>query len=154
MVKGLSLYGEQHRFIPALAHAAGYKVDEIKVRHHARKFGHTKFGARRFVEGIFDLITVLFITRYIRKPLHFFGVAGVALLLMGGGILAYLIAGWFMGRWIGDRPLFILAVLMTILGIQFISTGLLGEMLTSLSHRREGGRSFIKKGLTRDGGRG
>ncbi|MGA2191995.1 MAG: glycosyltransferase family 2 protein [Nitrospirota bacterium] len=137
VVKGLSLYGEQHRFIPALAHAAGYKVDEVKVRHHPRRFGHTKFGAKRFVEGIFDLITVLFITRYIRKPLHFFGIAGIFLLLVGGGTMAYLVVGWFMGRWIGDRPLFILSVLLIILGIQFISTGLLGEMLTSLAHKRE-----------------
>lgn len=137
VVEGLSLYGEQHRFIPALAHAAGFKVDEVKVRHHQRKFGHTKFGPRRFIEGIFDLITVLFITRYIRKPLHFFGIAGLVLLLVGGCSMAYLVVGWFMGRWIGERPLFILSVLLMIIGIQFISTGLLGEMLTSLTHRRE-----------------
>ncbi len=142
VVKGLSLYGEQHRFIPALVHANGFRVSEIKVHHHPRKFGHTKFGARRFVEGIFDLITVLFITRYIRKPLHFFGVAGLLLLLLGGGALTYLVAGWFMGHWIGDRPLFILSVLMMIIGIQFISTGLLGEMLASLTHRR--GESPVK----------
>ena len=146
VVKGLSLYGEQHRFIPALVHANGFRVSEVKVQHHPRKFGHTKFGARRFVEGIFDLITVLFITRYIRKPLHFFGVAGLVLLLMGGGALTYLVAGWFMGHWIGDRPLFILSVLMMIIGIQFISTGLLGEMLASLTHRR--GESPVKFRLT------
>ena len=140
VVKGLSLYGEQHRFIPALAHANGFKVGEVQVRHHPRKFGHTKFGGKRFIEGIFDLITVLFITRYIRKPLHFFGIAGLALLLAGGCTLTYLVIGWFMGRWIGDRPLFLLSVLLIILGIQFISTGLLGEMLTSLSYeKREGG---------------
>ena len=140
VVKGLSLYGEQHRFIPALAHADGFKVGEAQVRHHPRKFGHTKFGGKRFIEGIFDLITVLFITRYIRKPLHFFGIAGLVLLAAGGCMLSYLVVGWFMGRWIGDRPLFILSVLLIILGIQFISTGLLGEMLTSLSYeKREGG---------------
>ena len=142
VVKGLSLYGEQHRFIPALVHAGGFKVGEVKVHHHPRKFGHTKFGAKRFVEGIFDLITVLFITRYIRKPLHFFGIAGLVLLAAGGGTLLYLIAGWFMGRWIGGRPLFTLAVLLVILGIQFISTGLLGEMLTSLSYGKRESGSF------------
>ncbi len=147
VVKGISLYGEQHRFIPALAHANGYRVDEIKVKHHPRKFGHTKFGGKRFVEGIFDLLTVLFLTRYIRKPLHFFGIAGLALLLAGGGALAYLVAGWFMGRWIGDRPLFILSVLLLIIGIQFISTGLLGEMLTSLTHTRKSGN--LRRALTR-----
>ena len=140
VVKGLTLYGEQHRFIPALAHAKGFRVAELKVTHHPRKFGSTKFGARRFVEGIFDLITVLFLTRYIRKPLHFFGVAGLLLLLLGGGTMAYLVIGWFMGRWIGDRPLFILSVLLMIIGIQFISTGLLGEMLTSLTYGREQAR--------------
>jgi glycosyltransferase involved in cell wall biosynthesis len=145
VVKGISLYGEQHRFIPALAHANGYRVDEIKVRHHPRKFGHTKFGGKRFVEGIFDLLTVLFITRYIRKPLHFFGIAGLALLLAGGGALSYLVIGWFMGRWIGDRPLFMLSVLLMIIGIQFISTGLLGEMLTSLTHRRDG--ALVRRSL-------
>lgn len=150
VVKGISLYGEQHRFIPALAHANGYRVDEIKVKHHPRKFGHTKFGGKRFVEGIFDLLTVLFITRYIRKPLHFFGIAGLALLLAGGGALSYLVVGWFMGRWIGDRPLFMLSVLLMIIGIQFISTGLLGEMLTSLTHTRKEGnlrRSLKRRGL-------
>ncbi|HLB24771.1 MAG TPA: glycosyltransferase family 2 protein [Nitrospirota bacterium] len=152
VVKGLALYGEQHRFIPALAHAKGFKVDEVKVLHHPRKFGRTKFGAKRFVEGIFDLITVLFITRYIRKPLHFFGVAGLFLLTLGGCAMAYLAAGWFMGRWIGDRPLFILSVLMMIIGIQFISTGLLGEMLTSLTHRSSG--VTIRKTLKAGGGAG
>ncbi len=136
VVKGLSLYGEQHRFIPALVHASGFKVGEVKVHHHPRKFGHTKFGAKRFMEGIFDLLTVLFITRYIKKPLHFFGIPGLVLLLAGGCTLAYLAIGWLMGRWIGGRPLFTLAVLLVILGIQFISTGLLGEMLTSLSYTK------------------
>lgn len=140
VVKDLSIYGEQHRFIPALVHANGFRVGEVKVHHHPRKFGHTKFGAKRFMEGIFDLLTVLFITRYIKKPLHFFGIPGLVLLLAGGCTLVYLAAGWLMGRWIGGRPLFTLAVLLVILGIQFISTGLLGEMLTSLSHKkREGG---------------
>ncbi|MHB8172915.1 MAG: glycosyltransferase family 2 protein [Nitrospirota bacterium] len=140
VIKGLALYGEQHRFIPALVHADGFRVGEVKVQHHPRKFGHTKFGGKRFIEGIFDLITVLFITRYIRKPLHFFGIAGLVLLVAGGCTLGYLIVGWFLGRWIGGRPLFTLSILLIILGIQFISTGLLGEMLTSLSYnKREGG---------------
>lgn len=152
VIKGLQLYGEQHRFIPALAHAGGFRVGEIKVHHHPRKYGHTKFGAKRFVEGLFDLLTVLFITRYIRKPLHFFGIAGLALLLIGGGAMAYLVAGWFMGHWIGDRPLFILSILLIIIGIQFISIGLLGEMLTSLSHRREGAHANVRSVLdARDG---
>ncbi|HEY3346799.1 MAG TPA: glycosyltransferase family 2 protein [Nitrospirota bacterium] len=137
VVKGLPLYGEQHRFIPALVHADGFKVGEIKVQHHARKFGHTKFGTKRFIEGIFDLTTVLFLTRYIRKPLHFFGVAGLFLLAAGAGILCYLSVGWLMGRWIGDRPLFILSVLLTVIGIQFVSTGLLGELMTSVTHKRD-----------------
>ncbi|MBI5191213.1 MAG: glycosyltransferase family 2 protein [Nitrospirae bacterium] len=152
VVKDLKLYGEQHRFIPALAQAGGFRVDELKVLHHPRKFGHTKFGGKRFIEGVFDLITVLFLTRYIRKPLHFFGVAGLGLLTLGAGAMAYLVVGWFMGRWIGDRPLFMLSVLLMILGVQFISTGLLGEMLTSLTHRREG--APVRRSLVRDGGDG
>jgi len=148
VVGELGLYGEMHRFIPALVHAMGFRVGEKKVNHHPRKFGSTKFGARRFVEGIFDLTTVLFLTRYIRKPLHFFGVAGLLLLLAGGGAMAYLVVGWFMGRWIGDRPLFILSVLLMIIGIQFISTGLLGEMLTSLTHQRKGGQ--VRRSITPD----
>jgi len=152
VVADLPLYGEQHRFIPALAHSMGYRVDETKVRHHARKYGSTKFGARRFVEGIFDLITVLFLTRYIRKPLHFFGVAGITLLSLGGGMMTYLVVGWFMGRWIGDRPLFPLSILLMIIGMQFISTGLLGEMLTSLTYRKEAGRVRRSLEATRGGG--
>ena len=98
----------------------------------------TPMPRKRAVIGVayrlcFDLITVLFLTRYIRKPLHFFGVAGLILLGLGGGILTYLAAGWFMGRWIGDRPLFIISVFLILVGVQLISTGLLGEMLTSLT---------------------
>jgi hypothetical protein len=148
VVRELRLYGEMHRFVPALVHAMGFRVGEKKVNHHPRKFGSTKFGARRFIEGIFDLTTVLFLTRYIRKPLHFFGVAGLMLLMAGGGAMAYLTIGWFMGKWIGDRPLFMLSVLMMIIGIQFISTGLLGEMLTSLTHHRHGGQ--VRRSITPD----
>jgi len=137
VIEEVDIYGEQYRFIPILAHWRGFKVGEVKVTHHPRRFGKSKFGPARFLAGIFDLITVLFLNRYMKKPLHFFGLAGGILFLMGFGITGYLGVGWFFGRWIGDRPLFPLGILLLILGIQFISTGLIGEMLTKFNQKEK-----------------
>ena len=131
VVKEVNVYGELHRYIPALAHWAGYRVGEKVVQHHARKYGHTKFGISRFFKGFLDLLTVLFTTRYIRRPLHLFGVWGILSFLVGGLIDATLSIEWMLGKTsLSNRPLFLVGFLFIIIGIQFISIGLLGEMIT------------------------
>jgi len=129
----IAIYGELYRYIPVLAHWHGFRVGEIKVLHHPRRFGRSRFGASRFYRGFFDLLTVLFLTRYTRRPLHLFGWMGIFSFLSGTFVSLYLAVLWFKGdRPIGDRPLLTLGVLLIIVGIQFFSLGLLGEMLASL----------------------
>lgn len=131
VIKAIPVYGELHRYLPVLAHWQGFKVGEIVVQHHARKFGVSKFGIRRFFSGFFDLMTVLFITRYRQKPLHLFGFLGLVSSVIGFGILAYLSILWFQGYGIGHRPLLFLGVLLVIVGSQSFSLGLIGEMITN-----------------------
>ena len=133
-VKNIKLYGEMHRYIPALAYLSGFKVSEIAVTHHPRKFGKTKFGSSRFVNGMFDLMTVLFTTKYIKRPLHFFGLLGLLGFVTGFGILAYLtILKFFDAVPISNRPLFLVGILIIILGVQSFSIGLIAEMITKTS---------------------
>ena len=134
VVKNVKVYGEMHRYIPALAHLSGYKVTEMAVTHHERKYGHTKYGLSRFFNGMFDLITVLFTTKYIKRPLHLFGVFGVLCCIAGFGILVYLtILKFAESTPISGRPLFFVGILMAIVGVQFFSIGLIGEMITKNS---------------------
>jgi glycosyltransferase involved in cell wall biosynthesis len=131
VVKSVNVHGELHRFIPVLAHWAGFRVTEKVVQHHQRKYGKTKFGVSRFFNGFLDLLTVLFTTRYLRRPLHLFGVWGIVSFLAGGVIDLYLIIERMMGLTaLSDRPLFLVGFLLIIIGIQFVSIGLLGEMIT------------------------
>ncbi len=131
VVKNVKVYGEMHRYIPALAHLSGFKVTEIAVTHHERKYGKTKYGLSRFFNGLFDLITVLFTTKYIKRPLHLFGFIGVLSFLAGTGILLYLtILKFVESTPISGRPLFFVGILMAIVGVQFFSIGLIGEMIT------------------------
>lgn len=130
VVKSIKIYGELHRYIPALAHWAGFRVGEKVVQHHPRKYGHTKFGISRLSRGFLDLMTVLFTTRYIRRPLHLFGVWGLISFLIGVFIDGWLSIEWFLGRTsLSNRPLFLLGFLFIIIGAQFVSFGLLGEMI-------------------------
>ncbi len=137
VVQTISVYGELHRFIPVLAAWQGFRVAEIPVQHHARKYGQSKFGPRRFFSGFFDLLTVMFLTRRGRSPLHFFG--AIALLFLVAG---FLIDGWFVVQWIGGaglrvRPLMLLGIGLIIVGIQIGSMGLLAEMLSAQRAARE-----------------
>ena len=125
----IQVYGERHRFLPVLAHMQGFKVGELPVKHHPRKFGRTKFGAYRFVAGFFDLITLLFRMRFLTKPMHLFGSVGMLIFIIGIGIIIYLTIGWYQGRWIGSRPLLQIGVLGVVAGVQLVTLGLLGEML-------------------------
>jgi glycosyltransferase involved in cell wall biosynthesis len=138
VIEELPVYGEMHRFLPALAFFDGYRVTEIPVQHHPRKYGKTKFGASRFLNGFLDLVTVLFLVKYIKKPLHLFGLAGMGLMLAGFLILGWLSWGWFHGIWIGNRPIFFLGFLLLVFGAQVFSLGLIAEMMTrAQADRRE-----------------
>lgn len=136
VVEDLHLYGEQHRFIPVLAQQRGFRVGEVPVVHTRRRFGKSKFGARRLGRGYLDFIQVLFLTSYLRRPLRLFGAIGTLFAGLGLLICSYMALLWFQGsRPIGDRPLLTLGVLLLITGFQFVSTGLVGEMLRHSSYR-------------------
>jgi glycosyltransferase involved in cell wall biosynthesis len=143
VVNDLQIYGELHRFLPVLVHWNGYYVGEMAVKHRARKYGRTKFGFSRFFNGFFDLLTVLFITRYKSTPLHIFGIFGLIIFLFGLLVELYLSVGWMLGEKIGARPLFFLGILAIIVGVQFIFFGLLGEMISS--HMAERVKYSIKE---------
>jgi glycosyltransferase involved in cell wall biosynthesis len=130
VIDNISLYGEMHRYIPALAAWNGFKITEVKVKHHPRKFGKSKYGFSRLIKGFLDLITVKFLTGYATRPMHVFGIPGVISLLVGFFIGLYLvILKYWKGLLLIERPLLLLAVLLILLGLQFLSIGLLGEMM-------------------------
>ncbi len=141
----IDLYGELHRFIPVLAHARGFRVIEVPILHHARKFGKSKFGVER-VFAAFDLLSTLFLSGFGTRPLIVFGPVGVG--LVGAGIIAltYLSTLHFLGQSIGTRPLLLLGVLCIVFGVQLLSTGLLGELIisTSAGRRKVSVSSVIK----------
>jgi glycosyltransferase involved in cell wall biosynthesis len=133
VLKNVRLYGELHRFVPVLAHWKRFRIGEIPVEHHARKFGYSKFGGGRFFRGLMDLLTVVFLLRYGRRPAHFFGAVGSLTLAVGVAIFAYLTVIWFQGQSIGRRPLLILAVLLIVVGVQILATGLIAELIVHLA---------------------
>lgn len=140
VVEELRVYGEQHRYIPALAYWKGFRVAEVAVAHRPRQYGRSKFGPKRFLSGFLDLLAVLFLTRFQRKPLHLFGSVGLLSLVAGVAINLYLTWLRLQGEIIGTRPLLQLGVLLMVTGVQFLSLGLLGEMITlsSAQDHREG----------------
>src|SRR6266851_128654 len=143
------LYGERHRFVPVLAHHFGYSVTELPVNHRPRLNGRSRFGIERYLRGPFDLLTIVFMGRYRYRPLHLFGGVGVMLGLSGFGILLYLTTVKIGGAGIGDRPLLLLGVLLVVVGIQFLSLGLIGEMLTS-QHEENAQASAATRAYVRD----
>ena len=129
VVKNIKVYGELHRYVPVLAKWQGYKISEIVVKHHPRRYGKTKFGISRFFKGFIDLITVLFATRYIKRPMHFFGFLGAFAFLIGLVVNGYLTYQWIIGIPLSNRPMLFLGMLLIIVGVQLFSIGLLGEIL-------------------------
>ncbi len=138
VINDLSLYGDLHRFIPAIVHSKGYSVTEVEVRHRARDHGKTKFGMERFFHGMFDFLTVIFLTKFLKRPMHFFGWLGTISFLLGGTICLYLAICWFSGQAIGQRPLLTLGVLLILVGMQLVSTGLVAEILTHDREKKQG----------------
>ena len=132
----LRVYGGFHRFLPVFAQDRGFKVEELVVHHRARQHGHSKFGNKRLLEGMLDLPTVLLLTRYRTRPLHFFGIPGAIIMAIGLALLSYLTVIWFMGHSVGTRPLLTLGVLLTITGVQILCVGLVAEVVVRTSLNR------------------
>ena len=155
-LEDICLYGEMHRYIPVLIAYQGFRIAEIKVKHHPRKYGKSKYGVSRIIKGFLDLITVKFLTGYATRPLHVFGIPGILSLLLGFLIGLYLaVLKYWKGMGIGDRPLLLLSILLIILGLQFISIGLLGEMITFQEmnrDKREDIERYIEKVVIFNGG--
>ena len=144
IIDNLRLYGEMHRFIPALAVEAGARIIEVPVNHRPRTRGHSKYGIDRAVRVALDLLWVKFTMRFLQRPLHAFGGVGLVLLLPGFGILAWLaVEKLVFAHAIGGRPLLMLGVLMSLMGVQLLATGVLGELMTRIYHEPQGRRQYV-----------
>jgi glycosyltransferase involved in cell wall biosynthesis len=138
-VKGIEVYGEMHRYIPVLAKWSGFKkIGEKVVEHRARKYGQSKFGWRRFVNGFLDLLSITFVGKFSKRPMHFFGLWGTLFFLIGSGISVYLVVSKFMDRHftLTDRPGFYLALTSLIVGMQLFLAGFIGELISRNSPNR------------------
>jgi glycosyltransferase involved in cell wall biosynthesis len=145
------LYGELHRFIPVLAAARGFKVGEVVVNHRPRRFGHSKYGMKRFVKGFLDLLTVKFLTGFGQRPQHLLGSVGLVCFALGGLGLTWLAITWIWRLWwpepfppIHERALTLYSVAALLLGAQFMTSGLLAEMMTAYMSREQDGYSIAE----------
>ena len=148
VVPHLEIYSGMYRYIPIIAHQKGFKIGETKVKHLQRKYGKSKYGFSRLPSGLFDLISIKFLMEYNKKPLHFFGGIGSFFLLSGflsGSYLLYI--KFVLNQEIGQRPLLILTILLIFLGTQFVSTGLIGEMITNSTQKKKTSDYVIKESL-------
>jgi len=139
LVKDMNLYGELHRFLPALAYIEGARITEIPVRHHARRFGKSKYGIWRTFRVLMDLLTIFFMKKFLTRPMHVFGLLGLVSMFVGvvlGGYLTFVKLG--LGETIGNRPLLVLAVVLLLAGVQLFSFGLLAELLMRTYHESQG----------------
>ena len=142
VIKSIEVYGEMHRYIPVLAVNAGFKnIIEKPVTHQARKYGKTKFGMERFINGFLDLITIWFVSRFAKRPMHFFGLLGVLMLIIGFGFAFYLGLDKLYfnptGRLIAERPEFFIALTTMVIGTQFFVAGFLGEIVLQNKNNKE-----------------
>jgi glycosyltransferase involved in cell wall biosynthesis len=139
LVADMNLYGELHRFLPALAYIEGARITEMPVRHHARRFGRSKYGISRTFRVLMDLLTILFMKKFLTRPMHVFGLLGLTSMALGAGLGIYLtFIKLAMGVMIGNRPLLILAVLLFVTGVQLFCFGLLAELLMRTYHESQG----------------
>lgn len=138
LIADMNLYGELHRFLPALAYIEGARITEVPVRHHARRFGQSKYGLGRTIRVVMDLLTVYFMKKFLTRPMHVFGLGGVISLAIGIAMGSYLtIVKLFFYQNIGDRPLLILAVLLIITGVNLFCFGLVAELLMRTYHESQ-----------------
>jgi hypothetical protein len=138
-VKGIEVYGEMHRYIPVLAKWAGFKkIGEKVVEHRARKYGKTKFGWRRFVNGFLDILSITFVGKFSKRPMHFFGLWGIVFFLLGSGISIYLVISKIIDAQftLTNRPGFYLALTSLIIGMQLFLAGFIGELIARNSPAR------------------
>lgn len=148
VVKNLRLYGEMHRFIPALASWMGIQVAEIPVNHHPRKFGQSKYGLGRTIKVMLDLVTVKFLLDYATRPIQIFGLLGFLSFISGSGLGIYLATlRIFFNQPLGDRPILLLAVLLVVLGVQLLTMGLMGEMIIRTYHETQGKPIYMIRDL-------
>jgi glycosyltransferase involved in cell wall biosynthesis len=139
LLADMNLYGELHRFLPALAYIEGARITEVPVRHHARRFGRSKYGIWRTFRVLMDLLTILFMKRFLTRPMHVFGLLGLISMVSGTAIGIYLtFVKLAFGEMIGNRPLLILAVLLLVTGVQLFCFGLLAELLMRTYHESQG----------------
>ena len=144
VIGDLKLYGELHRFIPALAAEVGARIVEVPVNHHARTRGTSKYGIDRTVRVVLDLHWIKFLLRFLHRPMHAFGGVGIAMMFVGFATLAYLAFDKLaLGHSIGGRPLLLLGVLLALIGVQMLATGLLGELLIRIYHEPEGRPQYV-----------
>jgi glycosyltransferase involved in cell wall biosynthesis len=136
VLANLNLYGDLYRFIPILAVNEGFAVGEVEIKHASRKYGYSKYSLFKGFRGFFDLFTILFLTKFKSRPLHFFGPLGFLLFATGFVISLYLTVLWLQGEIIGRRPLLILGILLIIIGIQLFTTGLVAELIVSIFHEK------------------
>ncbi len=148
VVKNINLYGEMHRYIPAIASWMGVKVAEIPVRHYSRKYGKSKYGVSRTIKVILDIITVKFLLSYSQSPIQMFGVLGLFSGIVGFIMTAYLIImRIFFNQSLSDRPLFVLSIFMIFIGIQLITIGLLAEVLIRVYHKVQNRTTYVIKDM-------
>ncbi len=150
VVDSIDLYGELHRYIPVLANKKGFKITEVVVEHHARKFGQSKYGASRYLRGLFDSLTTTFLTKYSDKPMYFFGKMGLTFLAIGLVLGIFLTVQWFMGNSIGGRPLLILCMMLVVMGGLLFAIGFLGDMIVAALYRVRYDESHVKMIISKD----
>lgn len=151
ILDNLRLYGEQHRFIPALAAEAGARIVEVEVEHRPRLRGTSKYGIGRTGRVILDLFWIAFLLRFLHRPIHAFGGAGLALGAAGLAVLGWLtIEKLVLGQDIGGRPLLLFGLLLTLVGVQLLATGVIGELLIRIYHEPQGRRQYVVRSRTRD----
>ena len=148
VVKNIDLYGEMHRYIPAIASWMGVKVAEVPVMHHSRKYGKSKYGVSRTIKVILDIITVKFLLSYSQSPIQMFGLLGLFSGIVGFIVTAYLIImRIFFNQSLADRPLFILSIFMIFIGVQLITIGLLAEVLIRVYHKVQDRSTYVIKDI-------
>jgi hypothetical protein len=159
VLREIHVYGELHRYIPVLAAARGFSLTEIRISNLPRRSGRSKYGLERYVRGMLDLLTISFITRFDRRPMHLLGLGGILACVLGLGLLASLVLGhvvfelgWVTdkGFRLHDRPAMSLGVLLMVVGVQFFSLGLLGELLIVRAGSRSEDRSYSVRRIVGD----
>lgn len=154
VITGFRLYGEMHRFIPVYANAVGAKILEVPVRHHARKFGKSKYGLERTLKVVLDLIAVQFLTRYSAKPIYLFGGGGIAMFAAGFlGLLFLVVRKLLIQVDILTSPIFIISVLLALMGFQSILMGLIAELLVRTYHESQQKATYTVKKVIQDAGK-